>query len=80
VSSNLVDPRLAFLACAAARCALVETGAMSLDEAMSAEFVDRFRALARISCHCEREIMAHIDAEHRKIRERALMDWRWRRP
>lgn len=52
-----IDPRLAFLACAAARFDLVEAGAMTLDEALDDDFVERFRAIAGIVCRCEREIL-----------------------
>jgi hypothetical protein len=75
-----VDLRLAFLACASARFDLVEAGAMDLDEALDHAFVERFRAIAAITCHCEREIIRHFDEIDRKRREQQLMDWRWSRP
>jgi hypothetical protein len=73
-----VDPRLCFLACAAARFDLVEAGAMTLDEALDTEFVERFRAIAQINCHCECEIMQRMEVAHRKVREQPLRDWRWK--
>jgi hypothetical protein len=71
-----IDPRLAFLACAAARFDLVERGAMTLDEAFSRDFVERFREIGRLTCHCERETMQNMDRVHLAIRERELRDWR----
>jgi hypothetical protein len=73
-----VDPRLAFLACASARLTLVEEGLLSIDEAMSPDFIEWFRSVAQITCHCEREIMDRMDAVHREMRERQLRAWRWR--
>jgi hypothetical protein len=52
-----IDHRLAFLACASARFDLVETGEMTLDEAVDGNFVERFRAVADITCRCEREML-----------------------
>src|SRR6516225_369847 len=48
-----IDRRLAFLACASARFDLVETGEMTLDEAVDDNFVERFRAVAEIVCACQ---------------------------
>ena len=48
-----IDRRLAFLACASTRFDLVETGEMTLDEAVDGNFVERFRAVAEIVCACE---------------------------
>ena len=48
-----IDRPLAFLACASARFDLVETGEMTLDEAVDDNFVERFRAVAEIVCACE---------------------------
>ena len=53
----LIDPRLAFLACASARLMLVEEGVLSLDEAVDDAFIEQFRAIAEITCHCEREMI-----------------------
>jgi hypothetical protein len=75
-----IDLRLAFLACAAARFDLVEAGAMTLDEAVDDLFIENFRAVAGIVCHCEFEIMQRIEAEHRRTREQQLQEWRWSRP
>jgi len=78
VMTALIDPRLAFLACASARLKLVEEGVMSLDEAMSPDFIELFRSVAQITCHYEREIMDRMGAVHRKMRERQFRAWRWR--
>jgi hypothetical protein len=75
----LIDHRLVFLACAAARFDLVEAGAMTLDDAFSRDFVERFREIGRLACHCEREIGRNIDRTHLAIRDRQLRDWRWGR-
>jgi hypothetical protein len=56
-----IDPRLAFLACAGARLMLVEEGVMTLDEAVDNAFVENFRAIAQITCHCERETLEQWD-------------------
>jgi hypothetical protein len=45
-----VDPKLAWLACAAARFELVEAGAMDIDEAFDGLVV-------RLSCSCSREAL-----------------------
>jgi hypothetical protein len=76
-----IDPRLAFLACAGARLDLVEAGAITLDEALDDEFIERFRSVAEITCRCEREILDAFDRVHRQLSEQRLLDWRWsRRP
>jgi hypothetical protein len=74
-----IDLRLAFLACAAARFDLVEAGAMTLDEAFSRDFVERYREIGRLTCQCEREILDRFDTQHREICERRLRAWRWSR-
>jgi hypothetical protein len=71
-----IDPRLAFLACASARLMLVEEGAMTLDEALDAEFIERFREIGGLVCHCELETMQNFDRIHREMRERQLRAWR----
>jgi hypothetical protein len=48
-----IDERLAFLACAGARLALIEEGLLSIDEAFNPAFVERFRKIGRLTCHCE---------------------------
>jgi hypothetical protein len=78
--SQRIDLRLAFLACAAARFDLVEAGAMTLDEAFSRDFIERFREIGRLTCHCEREIMQNFDRGHRELCERRLRAWQWSRP
>jgi hypothetical protein len=52
-----IDLRLAFLACAAARFDLVEVGEMTLDQALDDAFIEQFRAVAKITCHCECEMI-----------------------
>lgn len=74
-----IDPRLAFLACASARLDLVEAGAMELDEALSPDFIEQFRSIAEITCHCEREILQRMEAVHRKPPEQQLRGGRWSR-
>ncbi len=79
----MIDPRLAFLACAAARFDLVEAGVMDLDEAFSREFVERFREIGRLSCWCDRQIVLRIQAmeeAHRRLCEQRLRAWRRSRP
>ncbi len=73
-----IDLRLAFLACAAARFDLVETNAMTLDEALDDVFVEQLRAVAEITCRCERDILDAWERGHRKLREQRLRNWRWR--
>jgi len=75
-----IDLRLAFLACAAARFDLVETSAMTLDEAFDDAFVQSFREIAVPPCACEREILDAFEREHRILCERRLRAWRWSRP
>ena len=59
-----IDRRLAFLACASARFDLVETGEMTLDEAVDDNFVERFRAVAEITCRCEREMIERWEHDY----------------
>lgn len=66
-----VDPRLAFLACASARLMLVEEGVMSLDEALDNAFIERFRAIAEITCRCEREMLEQWEPLHPHQRSRS---------
>jgi hypothetical protein len=80
MSARPIDPRLAFLACASARLDLVVVGAMDLDDAFSRHFVERFREIGRLACHCERQTMQAMDAAHRRLCEERLRAWRWRRP
>jgi hypothetical protein len=75
-----IDLRLAFLAIASARLELVEAGVMTLDEAVDAEFIERFRAIAEISCRCEKAIMERFDRVYWEIADRRLREWRWSRP
>ena len=72
-----IDRRLAFLACASARFALVEAGEMTLDEAIDGNFVERFRAVAEIVCACERQM---IEAWERDYPHRPLCRQTPRRP
>ena len=58
---------------------LVEEGVMSISEAVDLEFVERFRVVFRLTCHCEREIVARMDAIQQTMRARRLGAWR-RRP
>jgi hypothetical protein len=74
-----IDLRLAFLACASARLALIEEGVMSLDEAFDDAFVENFRAIAGIVCRCEREMLDAFERQHRQLSEQRLRAWRWRR-
>jgi hypothetical protein len=74
-----IDPRLAFLACASARLMLVESGAMTLDEALDDAFIEQFRSVAEITCRCERETLAAFDRAHRQLCERRFRAWRWSR-
>ena len=73
-----VDPRMALLLSCAIRFELVERDEMTLDEALDHNLIEQFRAIAEITCHCEREIMDRMDAVHREMRERQLRAWRWR--
>jgi len=77
LDQDLIDPRLAFLACASARLVLVEEGVMSIDEAFDRDFVELFREIGRLTCSCDRAIMERMDAVHLKIRREWLRDWRW---
>jgi hypothetical protein len=77
--SPLIDPRLAFLACASARLALFESGAIDLDEAVDRAFIERFRRIAGLTCHCDREILAVFEREYWRLAEQQLRDWRWSR-
>ena len=67
-----VDPRLAFLACASARLMLVEEGVMSLDEALDNAFIERFRAIAEITCRCEREMLEQWERLYPHQRSRSF--------
>jgi hypothetical protein len=60
-----IDYRLAFLACASARFDLVEAGIMTLDEALDDTFVEKFRAVAEITCRCEREMIDRWERSRR---------------
>jgi hypothetical protein len=72
------DLRMQFLLSCAIRFELVERGEMALDEALYDDFIERFRAVAEITCRCEREILNAFQREDRKMREQGLRDWRWR--
>jgi hypothetical protein len=63
--SDIVDPRMAFLLSCAIRFELVERGEMDLDEAFDEGIIERFRAIAKITCRCEREIIDRFDAARR---------------
>jgi hypothetical protein len=69
-----IDERLAFLACAGARLVLIEEGLLSIDEAFDPAFVERFRKIGRLTCHCEKT-MHRVDAEHRTMRLTAYLKW-----
>jgi hypothetical protein len=56
-----IDARLAFLARAAARFDLVQSGAMNLDEAYSGLVVS-------LQCFCTREIVARMERHCRRQR------------
>jgi len=62
-----VDRRLAFLACASARFDLVETGEMTLDEAVDGNFVERFRAVAEIVCACECQMIEAWERDYPRL-------------
>jgi hypothetical protein len=68
-----IDERLAFFACVGARLMLIEEGLLSIDEAFDPAFVERFRRIGRLTCHCERETMRRFDAEHRTMRLAAYL-------
>ena len=70
-----IDDRLAFLACAGARLALIEEGLLSIDEAFDPAFVERFRKIGRLTCHCERETTRQFDAEYRTMRLAVYLKW-----
>jgi hypothetical protein len=70
-----IDERLAFLACAGARLLLIEEGLLSIDEAFDPAFVERFRKIGRLTCHCERETLRRFDAEHRTMHLAAYLKW-----
>jgi hypothetical protein len=76
MTSPLIDPRLAFLACCSARHDLVVIDAMTLDEALSADFIEQFRSVAEICCGCERAIMQRWDAIYREQRQQDFRGWR----
>jgi len=63
-----IDRRLAFLACASARFDLVESGEMTLGEAVDDNFVERFRAVAEIVCACECQMIEDGSAITRTYR------------
>ena len=65
-----IDHRRVFLACAAARFDLVEAGVIDIDEALSRDFVERFREIGKLTCHCEREIVENMDRAHRELQFR----------
>jgi hypothetical protein len=52
-----VDPRMALLLSCAIRFELVERDEMTLDEALDHNLIEQFRAIAEITCHCEREMI-----------------------
>jgi hypothetical protein len=72
-----VDPRLVFLERAAAKLVLIEACVQDLDSAFN-DLVPAFREIAVPPCQCEREILQHIEAEHRRMREQSLRRWRHR--
>jgi len=74
--SSQIDPRLAFLACAAARFDLVEAGVLSIGEAVDPEFIENFRRVFRLVCYCERRIMGNFGRVHGQDREAKLRAWR----
>jgi len=72
----MVDPRLALLLRASAKLDLIEACLESLEHA----FDDISRGFCLLDpCTCEREILDSFERIDRKIRERRLRDWRWRR-
>jgi len=50
---------------------LVEEGVMSLDEALDNAFIERFRAIAEITCRCEREMLEQWEPLHPHQRSRS---------
>ena len=72
-NSRQVDPRAVFLLRAAARFELFEAGAMTVDEALDDALVEDFRAVAEITCRCEREMIERWghDYPHRPPPRRA---------
>jgi len=59
--TSRIDPRLAFLLSCAIRFELVERGEMDLDDALDDAFIEQFRAIAEITCRCEREMIERWD-------------------
>ena len=57
-----IDPKLAWLACAAARFELVEAGAMDIDEAFDGLVV-------RLSCSCSREGVGLWERDYPTVRK-----------
>lgn len=71
-----VDPRLAFLARAAAKLHLIEAGYVDV---AFADLVPAFRAICVPPCRCEREILNAFERRDLEVRQQWLRNWRWRR-
>ena len=67
-----VDPRMALLLSCAIRFELVERDEMTLDEALDDAFVERFRAIAEITCRCEREMLEQWERLYPHQRSRSF--------